>query len=218
MRQEQEEKDAIVHRLLDNENESGEEEHLRFMVEADAGLREKLDSLRRAVGMVEESERMKAPPFFTTEVMGRLPAKKAGSGVLRSAADFLVRGRVLKWNMAGALGAVLSLTLLILAVSLYDRTHGPGRHQEQVVLVTMNFYAPEAKQVSVAGTFNKWKTDADLLRRGEAGFWTISIPLEPGDYTYMFVVDGNAWMTDPNAESYRDDGFGFQNAVLRVKT
>jgi hypothetical protein len=34
----------------------------------------------------------------------------------------------------------------------------------------------------------------------------------------MFVVDGKAWVTDPKAETYRDDGFGNKNAVMRVRT
>jgi hypothetical protein len=32
----------------------------------------------------------------------------------------------------------------------------------------------------------------------------------------MFVVDGTAWVTDPDAESFQDDGFGNRNAVVRV--
>ena len=81
----------------------------------------------------------------------------------------------------------------------------------------MNLHAPEAHHVSVAGTFNKWKVDANVLTKQENGVWTISIPLKPGEYNYMFVVDGKAWVTDPNAETYRDDGFGNKNAVVRVK-
>jgi 1,4-alpha-glucan branching enzyme len=57
-----------------------------------------------------------------------------------------------------------------------------------------------------------------MLTKQENGVWTVSIPLKPGEHSYMFVVDGKAWVTDPKAETYRDDGFGNKNAVMRVRT
>jgi hypothetical protein len=32
----------------------------------------------------------------------------------------------------------------------------------------------------------------------------------------MFVVDGEKWITDPQADRYVDDGFGMRNAVLSI--
>jgi hypothetical protein len=40
--------------------------------------------------------------------------------------------------------------------------------------------------------------------------------LQPGTYSYMFVVDGERWVTDPYASNFRNDGFGQKNAVLRI--
>jgi hypothetical protein len=145
--------------------------------------------------------------------MRQLPARKPGFWMV--CADFLLRGRTLRWNMAAALGAIL---VIALGLGIWSSLGPAGRAHPGRVLVSMRLYAPDAGSVSVAGTFNKWSTDAHRMTRGESGFWTITVPLEPGDYTYMFVVDGKAWVTDPEAESYRDDGFGAQNAVLRVKT
>jgi hypothetical protein len=42
-----------------------------------------------------------------------------------------------------------------------------------------------------------------------------TVTLPPGMYEYMFVVDGK-WITDPAADERRDDGFGRQNALLRI--
>lgn len=39
---------------------------------------------------------------------------------------------------------------------------------------------------------------------------------KPGAYAYMFVVDGDPWVTDPFADAYRDDGLGHRNAALRI--
>jgi hypothetical protein len=213
-----EEKDhEIIHRILDGDAGPAERQELLRRISDDTVLREEFDAMERPLRMVESGGRKQAPPFFTAEVMKKLPASTPG--VAARISEFLFANRVLRWNMAGALaGVALAILVIALAALNTDRPAITTERREGVVVVTMNLYAPEANRVSVAGSFNKWKIDADVLTRAENGYWTISIPLKPGDYSYMFVVDGKAWVTDPNAEAYRDDGFGSQNAVLRVKT
>ena len=208
----------IIHRLLDNDLGLDEEKMLMEQVQADPALREEFDSLTEALCVVETSERIPAPPFFTAEVMRRLPPRKANLGSRMQ--GFLFKGRVFKWNMAAAL-ATVGLVALVLTqvVHIYNRPVETAvvPRQDQVVTVMMNLYAPQAHHVAVAGTFNKWKVAANVLTKQENGVWTINIPLKPGEYNYMFIVDGKAWVTDPNAEAYHDDGFGYKNAVVRVK-
>ena len=86
---------------------------------------------------------------------------------------------------------------------------------ESAITVRLSFHAPQARTVAVAGEFNKWKTDADEMKRTD-GTWSIDLKLKPGVYTYSFIVDGKSWVPDPGAASYEDDGFGSRNAVLRV--
>lgn len=75
--------------------------------------------------------------------------------------------------------------------------------------------APDAKRVSVVGTFNGWDPDAHPLQGPDrTGVWTLGLPLPPGRYRYMFVLDGVRWVTDPNAAGYEDDGFGTRNSLL----
>lgn len=218
MNREQELRQRIIHRILDNECGPEERQALKDEVAADPLLAGEFDAMARAVDSVKRGH-IPAPAFFTSEVMKKLPEPR--QRLVGRIQDFLFKGRIVRWNMATAIGALAMATLaVVLLLRLNERpaeTAGAGR-ADNTVTITMNLYAPDAHRVTVAGTFNKWKTDADLLRKGKNGYWTISIPLEPGDYSYMFVVDGSAWVTDPNAESYRDDGFGYKNAVLRVKT
>lgn len=207
----------IIHRLLDGDLGPDEKAALMEKVRSDPALKEELDGLTGALHAVETSERMPAPPFFTAEVMRRLPPRKAAIG--SRVRNFLLEGRVLRWNMATAFAAALIFALVFTQV--VRTRNAPVEtaavpHQEQMVTVTMKLHAPEAHQVAVAGTFNKWKVDANVLTKQENGVWTISIPLKPGEYSYMFIVDGKAWVTDPNAETYSDDGFGNKNAVVRV--
>jgi 1,4-alpha-glucan branching enzyme len=87
---------------------------------------------------------------------------------------------------------------------------------EPAILVRLTFHAPQAHSVAVAGKFNKWRID-DKMERSD-GMWSIDLKLKPGVYAYSFLVDGREWVPDPKAESYEEDGFGSQNAVLRVNT
>lgn len=218
MKSGQERKRELIDLVLDNETGLELREALMREIESDPGLKAEYESTARAVQAVQSGGRMSVPPFFTQQVMARLPRQKPG--LRERISGFLFRGRVLRWNMATALAALI-ISALALGVAVMQKApvRTAGMEQDgKTVVVTMNLYAPDAGRVSVAGSFNKWRTDINMLRREENGFWTISIPLQPGDYTYMFVVDGRAWVTDPNAETYRDDGFGNKNSVLRVKT
>lgn len=83
--------------------------------------------------------------------------------------------------------------------------------------VTFVFLAPSASNVSLVGEFNDWDTAATPLARGDArGVWTVTLPLRPGRYLYMFVVDGTEWAPDPAAPMAPDDGFGVPNSVVTV--
>jgi Glycogen recognition site of AMP-activated protein kinase len=83
------------------------------------------------------------------------------------------------------------------------------------VLVRFQLAAADARAVTVAGDFNGWRPDATPLARSPAGVWTATVPLAAGRWSYSFIVDGK-WITDPAADTTRDDGFGGKNAVLRV--
>ncbi len=73
--------------------------------------------------------------------------------------------------------------------------------------------AGPVRTVTVAGDFNGWQPEGLPLIQRE-GVWTIDLALPPGIYEYMFVVDGQQWVTDPLARATRDDGYGGENAIL----
>ena len=75
----------------------------------------------------------------------------------------------------------------------------------------------KAHTVAIAGDFNGWNPQANLLEDPEGdGIWTGTLKLEPGRYEYMFVLDGEKWFPDPNALRYVKDGFGNKNAILEI--
>ena len=75
----------------------------------------------------------------------------------------------------------------------------------------------KAHTVAIAGDFNGWNPQANLLEDPDGdGIWIGTLNLEPGKYEYMFVLDGEKWLPDPNALRYVKDGFGNKNAILEI--
>jgi hypothetical protein len=72
----------------------------------------------------------------------------------------------------------------------------------------------KAKEVMVAGSFNYWTPRTHkLIRKGDT--WQVQVPLETGNHSYKFVVDGE-WITDP-ANPQKEANGNYTNSVLTVK-
>ena len=91
----------------------------------------------------------------------------------------------------------------------------PVAHPDEIP-VRLVLLAPDATEVSVAGTFNDWDPSRFSLERSEDGLFHAVVHLPRGRHEYMFVVDGTHWRTDPTASLAVDDGFGNRNAVLEI--
>ena len=135
--------------------------------------------------------------------------------------------RALQWNLASALGTVCVALLIAGAAVTLDRAGQPASSlipavattaPSTRVLVRLVMLQPGAQTVGVAGDFNGWDPLQTPLVPTTGGAWTVTLPLEPGRYEYMFVVDGTEWMADPFAEEQQDDGFGLRNGVLDVRS
>jgi hypothetical protein len=119
-----------------------------------------------------------------------------------------VRLRVRPWTLVPALAAALAL-VLVLARPAATPASSP-------VTVRFVLFAPDAHDVSLAGTFNQWDPAATpLLRTGTPGVWSATLILPAGQHQYAFVVDGARWVADPGAPAV-DDGFGRRNSVLSL--
>jgi 1,4-alpha-glucan branching enzyme len=87
----------------------------------------------------------------------------------------------------------------------------------RTVLVRFDLLAPEAHSVALAGSFNGWDDSTTVFSRSaEAGVWTVTVALAPGEYQYLFVVDGRRWIPDPAAHAQVEDEFGQRNSLLVV--
>jgi len=62
------------------------------------------------------------------------------------------------------------------------------------VTVVFEANCPLATTVSVAGSFNNWAVDKDMLKKDKkTGLWIGKVTLDAGDYEYKFVCDGQYW-------------------------
>lgn len=73
---------------------------------------------------------------------------------------------------------------------------------------------PEALEVIVSGSFNKWdNTNFHMVKNGEV--WEFPICLMPGDYHYLFIVDGEA-MCDPDNLETANSEYGADSSLLKI--
>lgn len=77
-------------------------------------------------------------------------------------------------------------------------------------------YAPQARRVSLAGTFNNWNTQALSAKKDSRGNWAVKVNLKPGRYEYKFFVDGS-WLNDPHCGACVPNAFGSQNCIVEIK-
>ncbi len=79
-----------------------------------------------------------------------------------------------------------------------------------------SLHAPDAASVAVAGSFNGWDPQKNMLSGPDKqGNWSIALPLAPGRYEYLFVINGKDWLPDPAVPPV-DDGFGGKNSVVYI--
>ena len=81
---------------------------------------------------------------------------------------------------------------------------------------TLKLEAPQADQVFVAGSFNRWDPYANSMERDPDGAWSCTLVIDPGEYDYRFFVDGE-WCDDPENLLRHPNGFGTENCVLIVQ-
>lgn len=85
--------------------------------------------------------------------------------------------------------------------------------------VSFALYDPDRNFTSavVIGSFNKWQSrgfEMSYDKVQEA--WVLEHELPPGEYEYVFLVNGEAPMPDPRAVFYVQDSFGNKNSLLQV--
>jgi hypothetical protein len=192
-------------------------------------LAEEAERWDRWLDATAELRTDRAPTWLETAVMSQLPER---TGFVRRFVDWLLEPKTVRVRPAvGVAAMAFALVVLMLwprAPQLQQPlATAPPPSGAQLTsmsnVVTPRIYVqfvyagPSATSVAVAGDFNNWEPDRNMLQDPDGdGVWTGLFPLTPGVHKYMFVVDGNRWVTDPRAESYVDDGFGGRDALISI--
>jgi 1,4-alpha-glucan branching enzyme len=75
----------------------------------------------------------------------------------------------------------------------------------------------EAELVALCGDFNNWDSASHLLKQRKDGRFTLTVSLEAGQsYRYRYLLDGEQWENDWNADAYQPNEFGTEDSILTV--
>ena len=94
---------------------------------------------------------------------------------------------------------------------------GYGNINSVLFVTNTNFFLngfTDAKNVSVAGSFNQWR-GRELMMIKIAPGWMLPLYLAEGTHTYKFVIDGQ-WLRDENNKNQFPDGQGGYNSVIEL--
>ena len=107
-----------------------------------------------------------------------------------------------------------ALIALALLFSGCRTTHSPD--STGLPAVSFSIIAPDARTVSVTGSFNRWDANSHPLSGPDRlGQWTVTVLLPPGRYEYLFIINDVEWIADPEAPSV-DNGLGGRNSIVTV--
>lgn len=73
----------------------------------------------------------------------------------------------------------------------------------------------EATKVSLVGTFNDWKKNANPMKK-EDGIWKCTLKLKPGKHEYQFVINDTDWIVDPKSDNNVNNKYEGKNSIIEV--
>ena len=75
-----------------------------------------------------------------------------------------------------------------------------------------------ASSVLLVGDFNNWQIgETPLKQTAKTGVWSVSLDLETSkEHQFRYLIDGNKWENDPEADKFVPSGLGSENSVLSL--
>jgi hypothetical protein len=201
-----------IDQALDQESAQQVEEHLKS---CPACNKEYL-RLKEMVASLNSISPQSAPANFTQNLMAKISREEVQ---IQSSWMDHIKKRIaiprLSFRLVGA-AAAAALVMFFAFTFIFNTPDTPSICSAEVQF-SLRIGDNKAHTVAIAGDFNGWSPQANLLEDPDGdGIWTATLDLEPGRYEYMFVLDGEKWFPDPNALRYVKDGFGNKNAILEI--
>lgn len=232
-------KQELVARFMDGDLSPEDEREVLHLIAEDDELRSMLrferllnDSLMGGRGI----DSFSVPDDFSDDVMSRIEELELESSSEVSWTESLLqqinswftpREYVFRPAVAFALPAMLLIVFAALFQANTQQIDAGSEFSEGAEFISDNrsgsdevwirfvYIDEEAEQVAVAGNFSDWNpVEMSSQMMNGKKVWTGLMSVERGEQHYMFVKDGEEWISDPLAEVQRDDGFGNKNAVI----
>ena len=74
-----------------------------------------------------------------------------------------------------------------------------------------------AECVYLCGEFNEWSQTAQPMKRQRDGGFLLTISLKPGrEYRFRYLLDGERWENDEQADAYVPNPYGSEDSVVKV--
>lgn len=222
-----------VRRFVDGELDAAERAALLADAERDPVLARELADARTVMSALSALEVPDPPTDLVNRAVLRAVQRRAREAEAPAWRQWL-KPRIVRLRLSpSTLAAVGAFAIALGVLAVHALPHdevlevarsespappsAPPAAPESEAMVRLVLPATDAHTVAVAGDFNEWRTDDVYLEDPEGdGVFVGTLRLRPGSYAYMFVIDGERWVTDPYAANHRDDGFGNENAVLRI--
>jgi len=82
------------------------------------------------------------------------------------------------------------------------------------------FYLPadvQAETAHLVGDFNQWDESATPMKKKKDGTFYIVLTLDTShDYQFRYLLDGERWENDWQADAYVENPLGGENSVVSV--
>ncbi|NCC49140.1 MAG: glycoside hydrolase [Clostridia bacterium] len=75
----------------------------------------------------------------------------------------------------------------------------------------------QAANAVLAGEFNDWSLHETPMKKLKDGSFSVTLSLPAGhNYRFRYVLDGNVWVNDSQADGYAPNEYGEANSVLTL--
>ncbi len=230
-------KEEILRKYLDGELSGEEEREALHIIAEDPAMREMLSferSVRSTISETDAYDQPEVPEGFTDQVMYSIEqAEQPEQNIslfeeIKSWIKGLWMPREIHLRPVYGVAAAMVLAIFILMPLNFDASQEVSQvnstpqesvqqvaHSQDQVWVRFVYIDENAQSIEVAGDFNGWKPiSLDKQEVNGEQVWTGLVAMSRGEHRYMFVKDGEKWVTDPMAPMQREDGFGNKNAVI----
>jgi hypothetical protein len=201
-----------IDQALDADTAQQVEEHLKSC----STCNKEYQSLKEIITSLNSLSPKPSPGTFTQNIMAKISQKEIQ--IQTSWINRIKKQVSIPQPSFRLVGAAAAATLIVFfAFTFIFNTPDTSLICSAEVQFSLKINDSKAHTVAIAGDFNGWNPQANILEDLEGdGIWTGTLKLEPGRYEYMFVLDGEKWLPDPNALRYVKDGFGNKNAILEI--